>query len=212
MKKIHADLLLDASASMAPHVQHTLSGVTEYVQSLALERARVSVTLFEAGGVRNVLQLRRSVKAVKPKNFAMTVEDYRVGGMTPLFDAIGRLITERLHDFTDDKTHRVLVVFTDGMENCSREFTAASVALKLKEWEARGWLVLYLGANQDAILESSRFGLNPGRAVTMDMHSVGGAMKAASRATMSYHSTGGGVAGMSASAFTEAERKEAKGE
>ena len=42
----------------------------------------------------------------------------------------------------------IIVVYTDGYENSSKEATKEQVAARFKELEARGWKTMYLGAGQ----------------------------------------------------------------
>ena len=48
---------------------------------------------------------------------------------------------------------------TDGLENSSREFTADAIAALIKAKQQQGWLVVYLGANQDAWTVANTLGI-----------------------------------------------------
>lgn len=54
------------------------------------------------------------------------------------------------------------VVFTDGLENASREATVETVGVMVKEREQNGFTFIYLGANQDAWATGAGFGLSGG--------------------------------------------------
>lgn len=56
----------------------------------------------------------------------LTREDYRLGGSTPLYDAMGISLTNLENNVGSDE--KVLVtIITDGMENDSRKYSAGSI-------------------------------------------------------------------------------------
>ncbi len=67
--------------------------------------------------------------------------------------------------------------------------------------------MIYLGANQDAIAEGAKFGTSTSNSMTFGMQQMGFAMNSATRSAKLYSS--GATA--AASAFTDDERKGAKG-
>ena len=84
---------------------------------------------------------------------------------TPLFDALGLLIHrsgERLAAIPEpDRPGTVIfAILTDGLENASREFTRQRVFDLIREQQdVYKWNFIYLGANQDAFVESQRIGI-----------------------------------------------------
>ena len=93
-------------------------------------------------------------------------EDYAPRAGTPLFDAIGALVAradERIRRRERDgqpEEDQTLIVLTDGLENASREFTGAQIAALLDARKEAGWAIAYLGANQDALAEADRLGVD----------------------------------------------------
>ena len=49
----------------------------------------------------------------------------------------------------------VIIIFTDGDENQSREWDRNSIAQLIKSKETEGWTFVFLGANQDAFAEGA---------------------------------------------------------
>jgi hypothetical protein len=76
--------------------------------------------------------------------------------MTPLLDAIVRTIALAEADNPDKA---VIVIMTDGHENASREVTRDGVKVALDRVRARGWEVVFLGANFDNISDASSVGV-----------------------------------------------------
>ncbi|MGO9341260.1 MAG: vWA domain-containing protein [Acidimicrobiales bacterium] len=134
-------------------------------------------------------------------------------GSTALLDAMGRTIgfvSERL-TATPEAIRPVKVVFaviTDGLENSSREWTRDQVMKAVKRHARQGWQFTFLGANQDAIQEGRRLGVDPGMAMTFAPTSVGAQAVSAglSHAVRRYRR-----GDTDALAYTAAERSEALG-
>jgi hypothetical protein len=139
---------------------------------------------------------------VKP----LTTETYVPRGLTPLLDAIGKAVA--LLDKAEGKL-KALVISTDGLENASREQTRASIKALLDERQKQGWLVLYLGANQDAFNEGAKMGTHTGTTMNYASTARGtrSSFAAASGATRRFTSSGGDL---KAAAFTQEEREEAE--
>ena len=93
-------------------------------------------------------------------------EDYVPRAGTPLFDAIGSLVAradERIKRRERDgqpEEDQTLIILTDGLENASREFTGPQIAALLDARKEMGWAIAYLGANQDALAEAGRIGVD----------------------------------------------------
>lgn len=104
--------------------------------------------------------------------------NYRPHNMTSLYDAIGRALSEnkkRIKSLSkkDRPDRTILAILTDGLENASREYDKSGILKKIKKREDKGWLVIYLGANQDAFAEGSKFGVSKNKALTYTADSDG---------------------------------------
>jgi uncharacterized protein YegL len=85
------------------------------------------------------------------------VTAYAPNGCTPLFDAMGIALTELEKKVTDDDIALVTVI-TDGYENASRMYSQKAIQNLVSRLDERGWVFTYIGANQDAMYESSKVG------------------------------------------------------
>ena len=105
--------------------------------------------------------------------------------MTPLYDAIGQTIAGA--EGRSKGFDRVaLVILTDGLENASVKFKRDDVLKLLKDKQGRdGWLVIYLGTNQDAWAVGKQFGTVADNSMSIDADKIGVAMDSVSRATAS---------------------------
>jgi hypothetical protein len=69
--------------------------------------------------------------------------------MTPLYDAAG-LLLDRAEAHRGDPDDQLVVVFTDGHENASHEWTHKRLFRRINKLRSLGWTFVFLGANQDS--------------------------------------------------------------
>lgn len=199
-------VILDKSGSMELIKSKTISAFNEYVQSVAPDSI-VSLSLFSGlygkASVQTVISEERA-DSVAP----LTNETYRPSGNTPLYDAIGEVIMM----MDDKKENTVLVILTDGEENASKEFDSRSIKRLLENKKEKGWLITYLGANQDAFREAGKLGISLGTTMAYDVNAIGKTMKSAARSTVAYSNAlamGQSIGTATQDAmFTDEERKE----
>jgi len=107
-------------------------------------------------------------------------------GMTALLDAIGTVISDKeKYETKDGKT--IVVVMTDGFENCSKEYTRDNIFSLMKEREKAGWEFLFLAAGQDAIAVGESYGFSGDK--TISFANSGNGVKRASETMSLYTST-----------------------
>jgi Mg-chelatase subunit ChlD len=88
----------------------------------------------------------------------LSYESYKPSGMTALYDAIGTGIEKQKEIQVDDV---ICVVLTDGLENCSKEYTIKEIKSMISTMEKEHkWKFIYLGANQDAFTVGNSLGIN----------------------------------------------------
>ena len=149
--QLYAHVILDRSGSMHDCAADAVGGYNAYVTKLPTT-ARVSLTLFDTDGIDLVRD------AVEPVAARLTDDEYVPRSTTPLYDAVGRTIAD-VEKRSKGFDRVALVILTDGLENASREFTREDILKSLtRKQEQHGWLVVYLGANQDAWEVGQKFG------------------------------------------------------
>lgn len=201
VNKLYAHVLLDRSGSMASIRQKAVDAYNEYCDGLGSDiavDAVISLTTFDSAG------LERPRNRCAPAVARIGYEEFQPRASTPLYDAIGSTIDYIRQTWKKGDERVALVILTDGQENASREYTAEAVKALVKQCEADGWLIIYLGANQDAFAQSAAFGASS--ANTMDFSTKGtrNTMSAAARYTRSYS-----VGGQANAGFTTEERARA---
>ena len=158
--KMLVSVVLDRSGSMEETRAGTISGYNEYIKGLrADKKSEYSVTLmqFDSAGLASEPELTVSYEdkplAKVPK---LTTTTYEPRGMTPLYDAIGECARR-----VDAKGRAVtILIITDGHENASKEFTQEAVKALIKQKEAQGWTVAFLGANIDSYTVGASVGVS----------------------------------------------------
>lgn len=142
-------IVLDRSGSMASCRVQAQAGLNGFIEKQKFVPGEARVTLVQFDGAYEVVHAGRPLREVPP--FTLVPR-----GKTALYDAVGRTINEvgaRLAA-TPEADRPGLVAFailTDGLENASREFTAARVSAMIDHQRTKyNWQFTYLGANQDA--------------------------------------------------------------
>jgi hypothetical protein len=87
--------------------------------------------------------------------------DYSPKNMTALYDAIGTAIENKKSKGEGRYDNVICVILTDGLENCSKEYTLNSIKMMIKEMENKhSWKFVYAAANQDAFSVGATMGVS----------------------------------------------------
>ncbi len=146
----HSYILLDRTGSMGPIWDEALGSVNAYVDALSKPDdgavpdpgEKVTLAVFDHHSGLQFDILRKGV--LLPDWKKVTNDDATPRGMTPLFDALARTVS--LAE-ADNPARAVIVVMTDGAENASKEVTKDGAKAALDRARARGWEVIFLGAD-----------------------------------------------------------------
>lgn len=169
-----------------------IGGLNTFLEKQKGLPGKVTVSAYQFDEVYEPVVEYALLDTVKP----FTKEHFVPRGGTALLDAIGRTVNAKGQKFAamDEKDRPekvILIIFTDGLENSSKEFTRSQVQSMLKhQQELYSWEVIYLGADQDAIKEGSNLGLVAGKSMNWEKTSGGirGACLYASTYTANYRS------------------------
>ncbi len=174
-KKHEIIFILDKSGSMSSLRQNTISGYNDFLVKQKVELPKSVATLVQFNDRYHLIYEAESIKNVSLLNYG----NYVTSGCTALLDAIGYTIkrTKKRHKSLRKKKRpkRVMcVIITDGYENASVKYGPNEIAKKIKKLEKKGtWDFIYLGANQDAILEARKYGIKQHKAMTIAADDVG---------------------------------------
>lgn len=158
-------ILIDRSGSMAGKWEETLSSVNSYVTEVAktTPTSKITVALFDYHSGLKFDVVRKSCEAGEFKPLSNL--DGTPRGMTPLYDSIGEIVA-LAEEENSEKT--VIVIMTDGEENCSRELNSDTSKALLDRCKDKNWQVVFLGADFNAIKnQASSVGISGSSAVSL---------------------------------------------
>ena len=153
-------LVLDRSGSMSSIEVATVNGINAFIEEQKTAEGKAFITLIQFDNLYEISYKSVPVNEVKP---LIVGETFVPRGMTALYDAIAKTINEINTD-----RDVVFVIITDGQENNSLEFRDGAIIKKMiQEAETKKkWKFIYMGANQDAIAVSNKFGVKANNAMT----------------------------------------------
>jgi von Willebrand factor type A domain len=149
---VQSYILLDRTGSMSDIWDEALTSVNAYADSFAADapgaeiagadiKTAVTLAVFDHQDGMQFDVLRDKVDPAKWTD--VTNDEANPRGMTPLYDAIGRIVNRAEADAPEKA---VIVIMTDGLENSSTELTNQGAKAALERARARGWEVVFLGA------------------------------------------------------------------
>lgn len=139
----------DRSGSMQGLRDATISGYNEWLSTQQKDDSDDAyLTLVQFDDQYKVSFSNRALDKCKPLNHST----YTIGGMTALYDAVGRAINELEQSGSDDDRYLV-VIMTDGYENSSKEFKGDQIKGMIQERQDRdNWTFVFLGAGVDEMI------------------------------------------------------------
>lgn len=190
-------VVLDRSGSMQSVKADTEGGLKAFLAAQHDTPGQTTVSLY---------QFNTEYEAVYENLPLGAVPEFELHprGGTALLDAIGRTIAAVKAQIKatpeDDRPGEViLVILTDGEENSSREYKLPTVKELIEKRRAKGWQVVFLGADQDAITVAASMGI--GQQTTMSYASTNTSGTMGTAGVMIARGTASGVY-----AFTDDER------
>lgn len=176
----HSYVLLDRTGSMGPIWDEALGSVNAYVDALSKPEGgaapdpdeKVTLAVFDHHSGLQYDVIRKGVRLPDWKK--VTNDDATPRGMTPLFDALARTVA--LAE-ADDPGRAVIVVMTDGAENASAEVTKDGAKAALDRARARGWEVVFLGADFAKFSDADAVGVSGSKSMAMAPGMFEGSMR-----------------------------------
>jgi hypothetical protein len=186
---IHSYILLDRTGSMEPIWSEALSSVNAYADGLATldggprVDADITLAVFDAQDGFQFDVLRDDVDAERWKR--VTSDEVNPRGMTPLYDAIGRIVSLAEKDRPEKA---VIVIMTDGEENSSEEMTKATAKAALDRVRKKGWEVVFLGAEFSNFDDAEGVGQSTSRNMAVGKDQLSDSMRRLSQKSKDYAS------------------------
>tara|TARA_R110000782_G_scaffold270038_1_gene369364 strand:+ start:92 stop:850 length:759 start_codon:yes stop_codon:yes gene_type:complete len=188
---IHSYILLDRTGSMSDIWDEALGSVNAYAASVGeadegeIEGADIETTVTLAVfDYQESLQFDVLRKDVTSENWTdVTNDEANPRGMTPLFDAIGRMVS--LAE-ADKPEKAVIVIMTDGHENSSKEITRDGAKAALDRAKANGWEVVFLGAEFANFGDADAVGMSASKTMAVGQGRMQDSMSALAKKSRAY--------------------------
>lgn len=192
MKTTHVLMLIDASGSMAPHRNDTIGSFDTFLGSLIGDGDNYSITvaLFSS---REFYHVHARGLEAGNNNLRLDTDSYRTMGMTALYDATGRTITEFIdsHQELDPEDRVIMVTVTDGAENHSGTWRKETLKPLIQQLETGGqWQFMYLAQGLDGWDDARDMGYQANSYVGTVSVDTDSSMKAAAAVTRDVSRTG----------------------
>lgn len=148
MKRVFNLLIVDESGSMSVIQKQALMGLNETLETIQKMQQlhpnmeqRVTLITFDDSHRRLVFD---NVPA--SETHLLTTEEYRPGGCTPLYDAIGLGIS-KLNALSEAADNVLVTIITDGMENASQEYSLKMIRTLIEKLKHQHWTFTLIGTD-----------------------------------------------------------------
>jgi Mg-chelatase subunit ChlD len=148
MKRVFNLIIVDESGSMSIIEHQALMGLNETLETVGKMQKlhqdmeqRVTLITFDDSHQRYIFD-----NVPVGKTHLLTNREYRPGGATPLYDAIGMGIG-KLNAQTEADDNVLVTIITDGEENCSREYNLKMVKTLIEKLKKQNWTFTLIGTD-----------------------------------------------------------------
>jgi hypothetical protein len=159
-------IILDRSGSMQSIKEATITAFNSFIKEQKKDGLPTNLSFIQFDDQYEKNYTEKDIHLAKELN----AETFEPRGMTALLDAIGTTIrsTKKRIKNSKQKSDKVIIaIITDGYENASTKYTREKIFKMIRKREEKdNWKVVFLAANQDAIEEGAKFGINQNRAMT----------------------------------------------
>lgn len=168
-------IVLDRSGSMHRIEVPTIEGFNDFLTEHQALKSNVKLTLAQFNNDYEVVYQNKPINNVQYLNS----NTFSPRGATALLDAIGKTIDNKKKyikalDVSKRPNHIIIAIITDGFENTSKVYTKNEILQKINKRTKRDhWTFVFIGANQDAISEGSKFGFSKDRCLSMKFSKAG---------------------------------------
>lgn len=169
MKRTAIVLVVDKSGSMQSVRSDVIGSINAFIDEQKAVPGECKMTLIQFDSEDSYCVTYKS-KDLQEINH-LTPAEYVPRGGTPLFDAIGRAITDLRTDIDalryDEKPEAVIfVVQTDGQENSSKGYQLQQIKDLINRETNNGWEFIFLGVGPDAMTQSASMGFNASNSIS----------------------------------------------
>jgi len=174
--RIYNLIILDKSGSMETVKDVTINGLNEQLQSIRKSQKdypeQEQIVCFSTFNDKVDCDLKWRVPISEIKDFVSS--DYYPNGMTALHDAIGISISKLRKEISKELSNRtsniMICIFTDGEENCSKEFSNSQAKELIEDVKKSGlWTVSFIGCGENVFEVAHSYGIKKGDTLQYDL-------------------------------------------
>ena len=158
--------IIDRSGSMFGKEEDTIGGINTMITDIKSTKEDTKIN-FSLKFFNDSEEMKYRSINIDEVNL-LTKSDLVAMGQTALLDAIGKTLMYLINKkIKNNSCYNKCIVYvaTDGLENCSKIYNKENIKQMINQAKLCCIEVLYLGANQDAILEASTFGIDCNNAI-----------------------------------------------
>ena len=170
---IHYVLILDQSGSMAQLKKEVIRSFNEQVEMiLKLIRnepeSEIRLTLCVFNGTIEFKFSEQSIDQIK----RLTSKNYQPDSLSALYDAIGTSFL-KISELVKPDDQVFFAIFTDGLENASKFYSAEDITYKINAGEKSGWKIRFFCRYEDHKFYKKQLGIPVTTMFSMGMNSLG---------------------------------------
>jgi len=170
---IHYVLILDKSGSMQDIKNLSISSFNEQVD-------RIRKIQKNEPGIEIRVTLCMFNDEVKMVSFFEPIDylhklnrlNYQPRSMTALYDAIGYTY-HKTRELDNRQQKVIMAIFTDGLENASKEYAAADISRIIESSEMQGWEVRFFCRYEDRLLHKTQLNITDKHLIPMYLNDDG---------------------------------------
>lgn len=169
--------ILDRSGSMYEIIHDTIGGFNSFIKQQKdninkdyeiidnngnniKQKTNIYFSLYQFDHEYIISYENKNITEVEELNY----DTFIPRGQTALFDAIGITVNKIKKINEDDNI--IVVILTDGEENCSKKYTKRKINNLITKKRNENIEFVFLGANQDAIESAQNIGISANSAMT----------------------------------------------
>ena len=134
--------LLDESYSMIHHYNLYIKGVNKFITTQKSINPDANFSMIKFNSQITPICLNNKINTLPE----FTNSDYNPNGLTCLYDAIEYVFKIKS---TKECKQVIVIILTDGEDTCSKN-TLQDISRKISEVVSKGWVLVYIAANQNA--------------------------------------------------------------
>ena len=157
---IHYVLILDQSGSMVQLKREVISSYNEQVEMILKlvqnePDSVIKLTLCTFNDTVDLKFVAQNADHVKK----LTQKDYQPDSCTALYDAIG-ISFVKISELVKPDDQVFFAIFTDGLENASKSYSADDISFKINTAEKNGWNVKFFCRYEERLFYKSKLNIS----------------------------------------------------